>query len=109
MKLISDLRTAQVKISGRIFWQNKPRNADQNTRGASRQGHRGRFVEDSRLFKKLYGQDHDQGTPHGLRLIYELWAMLAKLTAKGNDKSEDAELRKEMAALVDAEIECGRD
>jgi len=64
------------------------------------------FREDSRLLAKLYGRDQDGGTPHGLRLHYELYAALARLAQKrGDDKSEETELKKIMVAFMDREIE----
>jgi hypothetical protein len=64
-----------------------------------------RFAEDSRIFKKLYGQDQDGGTPNGLRLFYELHAMCAELALQHGDKSVCAELTENLVALIDCEIE----
>ena len=64
------------------------------------------FKEDSRLLKKLYGQDQDGGTPHGLRLHYQLCAALVRLAKKrGDEESEETELKGIIFALLDSEIE----
>lgn len=64
------------------------------------------FRQDSRLLAKLCGGDQDGGTPHGLRLHYELYAALVRLAQKGgDDKSEETELKQIMVASIDSEIE----
>jgi hypothetical protein len=56
------------------------------------------FME-PQFLKKLYGRNQDQGLAH------KWTAAVARQADKSSNKSADAELRKEMAALLDAEIE----
>jgi hypothetical protein len=62
------------------------------------------FREDSRILKKLYGQDQDKGIPYGLRLVYDVYATLAKLGEKSGDTSNEDKLKTIMVTLIDAEI-----
>ncbi len=55
--------------------------------------------------KELYGEDQDGGIPYGLRLVYEVDAKSARLAGKQGDQSGEPERRKEMGAIIDAEIE----
>ena len=63
------------------------------------------FSEDSRLLKKLYGQDQDEGRPYGLRLLYEVYATSARLAEKTGDISGNTKLKEIVVALIDAETE----
>jgi hypothetical protein len=42
--------------------------------------------------------------PHGVRLSYEMYAALARVLEEKGDTSNEAECRKFMVALIDAEI-----
>jgi hypothetical protein len=59
---------------------------------------------DSRLLKKLYGEDQDGGIPYGLRLLCEVYFESAKQLEKQGNSSGDPELKKFMNAMIDAEI-----
>jgi hypothetical protein len=63
------------------------------------------FREDCYALKKLYGQNQDGGTPHGLRLRYENFATELRLFKEIGAPSKEAEYRKEMVGLIDDEIE----
>ncbi len=62
------------------------------------------FEEDSLVFKKLYGEDQDRGTPYGLRLYYEIVKTSAKESGERGDKTGEEMHRKKMRQMVDEEI-----
>jgi hypothetical protein len=62
------------------------------------------FSQDSRLLKKLYGQDQDGGSPHGLRLMYEALAVKVRFCAKSDYKSVESNNRELMIELIDHEM-----
>jgi hypothetical protein len=63
------------------------------------------FDQDSRILKKLYGEDKDQGMPYGFRLFYEKLKTAARQIVELGDNSGGAMLREAMLLLVDAEID----
>lgn len=63
------------------------------------------FHGDRGILAKLYGEDPSGASPFGLRLSYEGFAIRATHAARRGDASEDAKLRRDMAALIDREIE----
>jgi len=59
--------------------------------------------DESRFWKKLYGQDHDGGMPCSLRLLCEVYAIIAGQPV--GDKKKEAELEQLMDAPAECEIE----
>jgi len=59
------------------------------------------FNQDSRLLKKLYGEDQDGGIPYGLRLVCEVYATIAKVSKANNAESGDSELKEIIFAFID--------
>jgi len=59
---------------------------------------------DSRLLKKLYGEDQDGGTPHGLRLLCEMYFVSAKQFRKQGNSSGDPEFKKIINGMIDEEM-----
>jgi hypothetical protein len=62
------------------------------------------FREDSRLLKKLYGQDQDKGIPYGLRFLYEVYATINGAAGKSGDATSEDKLKAIMLAFIEAEI-----
>jgi hypothetical protein len=63
------------------------------------------FQEESRIFKKIYGEDQDGATPYGIPLFYEILKITAWQKEKSGDKPAAVMLREIMLRLVDGEIE----
>ena len=59
---------------------------------------------DSRILKKLYGDDQDGGMPHGPRLVYEVYMEIAKLLKARGHPEGDPELKEITSKMIDAEI-----
>lgn len=66
---------------------------------------KGMLKGDSRLLKKLYGEDQDGGIPYGLRQLCEVYFESVKQFQKQGDLSGDPELKKIMNVMIDAEME----
>ena len=58
------------------------------------------FQENCWVFKRLYGQTQDGGTPYGLGLEYELLAKIARELEQRGAKSEDAEPKQFLVELI---------
>ena len=63
------------------------------------------FTEDSPLLKKLYGDDRAGGILTGFPLMFETYAIQARLAKTDDDRSRDAERRKIMIEGIDAQID----
>jgi hypothetical protein len=66
------------------------------------------FKENSRILRKLYGEDADGGNPRGLRWLYECYATVstgAKKECGEEAEAAEAERKVVMLHLIDDEIE----
>ncbi len=63
------------------------------------------FTEDSPLLKKLYGDDRAGEILSGFPLMFETYAIQARLAKTDDDRTRDAERRKIMIEGIDAQID----
>jgi hypothetical protein len=62
-------------------------------------------ADESRLWKKLYGQDHDGGMANGLRMLCESYATIARQPVRSGDENMEAELKRMLVAPLETMIE----
>jgi hypothetical protein len=63
------------------------------------------FNDHFQLLERLYGRDESGQMPHGLCVTFQLCAANARARAGSADKSEEANDKQKMVALIDSEIQ----